>query len=164
MTDVLNIQYGPIIWTILNFLILLLVLRAAAWKPILRALDARETAINDALNRAELARSEAERILAENQKSLRAAEEEGQRVLRDSRELAERLHADASQRAQEEGRRLVEQAQQEIERNKEKALLELRGEVASLAVGAAERILNENLDDDRQRRLVDDYLNQTATA
>ena len=64
--NLLDIQTGPILWTILNFLILLLVLRAVPWKPILNALHTREASINDALDRAELAKSEAERILAEN--------------------------------------------------------------------------------------------------
>lgn len=158
----LDIQTGPILWTILNFLILLLLLGKVAWKPIMKALEARETTINDALNRAELAKSEAERILAENQNSLRKAEEDSQRVLRESREYAERMQAEAMQKAQDESRRLLEQASKEIERNKQQALNELRTEVATLAVGAAEKILNESLDADRHKRLVDNYLTQTA--
>ncbi len=156
----LDISFGPIFWTIFNFLLLLLVLRATAWKPILNALQTREDAINDALNRAEVAREEAERILAENQKQLRRAEEEGQRVLRESREYAERLQAEAAAKAQQEGRRLIEQARQEIERSKQQALNELREEVASLAIDAAEKIIHESLDADRHRRLVDDYLDR----
>lgn len=158
----LDIQTGPILWTILNFLILLLLLGKVAWKPIMKALEARETTINDALNRAEVAKSEAERILAENQNSLRKAEEESQRVLRESREYAERMQAEAMQKAQDESRRLLEQASKEIERNKQQALNELRTEVATLAVGAAEKILNESLDADRHKRLVDNYLTQAA--
>jgi len=157
----LDIQTGPILWTIFNFIVLLLLLRAVAWKPITKALEMRETSINDAINRAEVARSEAERILAENQKALQRAEEESQKVLRESREFAERMQSEASQRAQQESRRLLEQAQQEIERNKQQALNELRGEVANLAVSGAEKILKESLDADRQKRVVDEYLKQT---
>ncbi len=160
MTD---IQTGPILWTILNFLILLALLRAVAWKPILKALEARETSINDALNRAETAKQEADRVLAENQKTLQKADEEAQRVLRESREYAARIQSEASQKAMEESRRMVELAQQEIGLSKQQALNELRTEVATLAVGAAEKILNESLDTDRQNRLVDNYLKQTAT-
>jgi F-type H+-transporting ATPase subunit b len=158
----LDIQAGPILWTILNFLILLLLLWKVAWKPILNALNAREQSINDALDRAETARHDAERILADNQKALQKADEEAQRVLRESREYSERVRSEAAAKAQEESRRLVEQAQQEIERSKQQALVELRGEVANLAVSGAERILNETLDGDRQRRLVDDYLKQAV--
>src|SRR5687768_16027872 len=102
MSDLLNIQLGPIIWTIINFLILLILLRAVAWKPILRALESREVAINDALDRAEKAKLDAERILAENQKALQRADEEAHRVIRESRELAERVQHEASERAQHE--------------------------------------------------------------
>ena len=158
----LDIQTGPILWTILNFVILLLLLGKVAWKPIMKALETREATINDALNRAETARAEADRILAENQQALRKADEESQRVLRESREYAERMQSEALQKAQEESRRLLDQANKEIERNKQQALNELRAEVANLAVGAAEKILNESLDADRHKRLVDNYITQAA--
>lgn len=158
----LDIQSGPILWTIVNFLILLVLLRAVAWKPILKALETRESTINDALNRAEVAKADAERVLVENQKALQKAEEESQRVLRESREYAARLQAEASQKAQDESRRMLEQAQQEIERSKQQALNELRTEVATLAVGAAEKILNESLDADKHKRLVENYLTQAV--
>lgn len=159
-----DIQTGPILWTIVNFLILLVLLRAVAWKPILRALETRETSINDALDRAEVAKSEAERILSENQKALLKAEEESQRVLRESREYAERIQSEASAKAQEESRRMLDLANQEIERSKQQALNELRGEVANLAVGGAEKILKESLDGARHQRILDEYLQQTAEA
>jgi F-type H+-transporting ATPase subunit b len=162
MNPLQDVRLGPIIWTVINFAILLLVLRAVAWKPILKALQSREASINDALDRAEVAKSEAERILSENQKALNKADEEAQRVLRETREFAERLQAEASQRAQEESRRMLQQAQEEIARSKQQALTELRSEVATLAVQAAEKILDETLDAQRHARLVDRYLDQTV--
>jgi F-type H+-transporting ATPase subunit b len=160
--NLLDIQTGPILWTILNFVILLLVLRSVAWKPILNALHTRERSINDALDRAELAKSEAERILTENRAAMQKAEEEGQRVLRESREFAEKLQNEASTRAQQETQRMLQDAMREIERSKQQALVELRTEVATLAVDGAEKILNESLDADRHKRLVNEYLNQAV--
>lgn len=159
----LDIHVGPIIWTVINFFILLILLRILAWKPILAALERRKTAINEALDRADVAKAEAERILAENRATMHKAEEEAQRVLRESREYAERIRSEAGERAQDETRKMIEQAHLEIDRNRVQALNELRGEVATLAVGAAERILHENLDHDRQTRLVDDFLKQTSS-
>jgi F-type H+-transporting ATPase subunit b len=161
MWNPLDIQTGPIVWTIINFILLLVLLRAVAWKPIINALRTRESSIEDALNRAEKAKAESERVLAENQKVMQRAEEESQKVLRESREYAERLQTEATQKAQEEGRRILDQAHQEIERSKQQALNELRGEVATLAVGGAEKILRDSLDGDRQKRLVDQYLKET---
>lgn len=159
----LDIHAGPIIWTIINFFILLVLLRMLAWKPILAALERRKAAINEALDRADVAKAEAERILADNRATMHKAEEEAQRVLRESREYAERIRSEAGEKAQDEARKMIEQAHEEIDRNRQQALNELRGEVASLAVGAAEKILNENLDRDRQTKLVDDFLKQTSS-
>jgi F-type H+-transporting ATPase subunit b len=156
----LDIQIGPILWTILNFIILLVLLRAVAWKPILKALRDRESSINDALDRAEVARKDAERVLAENEIALRRADEEAQKLLREGREYAERVRTDAVAKAQEENKRMLDAARAEIERSKQQALTEMREETASLAVKGAEKILRETLNDDRQKRLIDDYLSQ----
>lgn len=162
MNPLADINVGPILWTIINFFLLLILLRIIAWKPILNALKTRQETITDALNRAEAAKQEADRVLAENQKALRQAEAESQKVLKETREYAQRIQADAMAEAQDDTKKLMEQAHQEIGLSKQQALNELRTEVASLAVGAAEKILNESLDADRHKRLVDDYLKQTA--
>ncbi len=158
----LDISTGPILWTILNFIILLLLLRAVAWKPITKALEAREESINDSLNRAEVAREEAHRILSSNQEAQEKAEAEAQRLLRESREYADRVKEEAMSKAEEESKRLLEQARKEIERSKQEALNELRSEVASLAIGASEKILREKIDADKQQTLIDEYLGQAA--
>lgn len=162
MNPLADINAGPILWTIINFFLLLILLRIIAWKPILNALKTRQDTINDALNRAEAAKQEADRVLAENQKALRQAEAESQKVLKETREYAQRIQSDAMAKVQDDTKKLMEQAQQEINLSKQQALNELRTEVASLAVGAAEKILNESLDADRHKRLVDDYLKQTV--
>lgn len=162
MNPLADINVGPILWTIINFFLLLILLRMIAWKPILNALKTRQGTINDALNRAESAKQEADRVLAENQKALRQAEADSQKVLKETREYAQRIQSDAMAKAQEDTKKLMEQAHQEINLSKQQALNELRTEVASLAIGAAEKILDESLDADRHKRLVDDYLKQTA--
>ncbi|HUN66472.1 MAG TPA: F0F1 ATP synthase subunit B [Bacteroidota bacterium] len=149
---------GLIIWTILTFLLLLTVLRMYAWKPILEGLRKREEGVKSTLERAEQARQEAERLLQENRKQLEQAEQQGQKILSESRALADKLKNEIVENANQQSRRLVDQAREEIERNKDAALSQLRGEVASLAITAAEKILGETLDEARQRRLVDAYL------
>lgn len=157
MSNFLDLNWGPILWTVLNFSLLVVLLRFIAWKPILAALENRERSISESLDRAEQARVEADRVLAENHKALAKVEEESQKMLRDSRDYASRIQAEAHERAQEEARKLIAQAREDIEHLKQQALNELRVEVAQLAVGAAEKILNERLDMDRSRKLVDDY-------
>ena len=156
--DLLTPNFGLVIWLAIVFLLLLLVLRAFAWKPITSALEDRERNIEESIQRAETALAEARQIQADNERARREAEQEAQRLLREAREAAERLRADEVQKTREEIQRLRDQAQAEIEREKQGALDELRGEVADLAIQAAEKILQESLDAKRHRRLVENFI------
>ncbi len=154
----LEVNNGLIVWTIITFVLLLIVLRKFAWKPLLDGLDRREGHVRASLERAEQAQREAERLLEENKKRLAEADQESHRVLSESRVLAEKLKTEIVEQANRQSRSMIDHAREEIEREKEAALAELRGEVAALAIKAAEKILDETLDEKRQRKLVDSYL------
>jgi F-type H+-transporting ATPase subunit b len=151
---------GLLIWTIITFVTLVFVLRMFAWKPLLEALKKREEHVRSSIERAEFAKQEAERILEENRKQLANAEAEAHRILNEGRALGDKLKSEIVDQANQQSRRMVEQAKQEIERDKEAALSQLRNEVANLAIKAAEKILDETLDENRQRKLVDAYLKE----
>ena len=151
----LDLNPGLIIWTIVTFLAAMLILRRFAWKPLLGALAAREEKIRAQLERAEHAQAEAERLLKEHQRQLLAAEEQSQRIIREGRTLAEQMKSDILEKASSSARLLIEQAKGEIQREKESALEDLRAEVADLAIMAAGKILDANLDTPKQRQLVD---------
>jgi F-type H+-transporting ATPase subunit b len=154
----LNPSTGLIFWTVLTFLILLVLLRAVAWKPILQALKDREDNIAKSINRAETARNEAENILAQNKELLAKAEQESGKILMEGKAAAERLRSETVSKAQEEAKKVLENAKAEITRQKDIALSELRNEVADLAVKAAEKILSANIDAAKQKDLVDDVI------
>ncbi|MDE3056676.1 MAG: F0F1 ATP synthase subunit B [Bacteroidota bacterium] len=156
----LDINPGLIIWTIITFAIVVLVLGKFAWKPLVAALQRREQNIHDALQRAEEAKKEAERVLAENKAALAKANEETARIIREGRELAEQLKNEILAKANDNAKDALLQAQEAIQREKEAALLQLRSEVADLAVTAAEKILDETLDAPRQKKMVDKVLQQ----
>ncbi len=151
----LDINPGLIIWTIITFLLVLFILRAKAWKPLLQALTEREEKIRTALLHAENAHAEAQRLLEENKRQLAKAEEESQRIIKQGRELGERLKSEIVDKANASARVTIEQAKEEIQREKQSALVQLRKEVADLAIGVASRILDQNLDTARQRQLAD---------
>jgi F-type H+-transporting ATPase subunit b len=151
----LDINPGLIIWTIITFIIVVLILRAVAWKPLLAALTAREEQIRSSLQHAEQAQQQAQRLLEENRQQLAAAEGQSQRIILEGRNLAERLKAEIMEKANASSRHMIEQAKEEIKREKEAALIQLRGEVADLAITAAGKILDANLDTAKQRQLVD---------
>ncbi|MBM2845416.1 MAG: synthase subunit [Bacteroidetes bacterium] len=151
----LEINPGLIVWTIITFVILLVILRALAWKPLVQALSAREEKIRAALQQSEAAQQEAQRLLEENKRQLALAEEQSQRIIKEGREMGEKIKAEVVEKANASSRHMIEQAKDEIRREKDLALTQLRTEVADLAIIAAGKILDANLDTPKQRQLVD---------
>lgn len=155
-----SVNPGLVIWTIITFILLLIVLRKFAWKPLLSALDHREQRIRSDLERAEQARHEAEVILEENRKVLARAEEEYRRILNDGRALAEKLKREIIEDANQLTKKMTATAKLKIEHDKQAALQQLRFEVANLAILTAEKIIGETLDETKHRKLVDDLTHQ----
>ena len=151
----LSINPGLMIWTFIIFLLLLVILAKVAWKPLLASLKARENAISDSLSRAEQARADAERLIAENKQERAKAEEEVQKALRDGRAFAEQMRRDLVEKAKEEAQRMLAQARAEIERDTQHALRQLRTEVSDLAIMATSKLLDENMNEERHRKVVD---------
>jgi F-type H+-transporting ATPase subunit b len=156
----LEINPGLIVWTIITFLVVLVILRVLAWKPLLGALHAREEKIRSSLHQAEEAQRRSEELLEQNRRQLAQAEEQAQRIMKEGREMGEKLKAEIIEKADTASRHMLDQAKGEIVREKEAALKELRVEVGDLAIRAAEKILDANLDTPKQRALVDSAIKQ----
>jgi F-type H+-transporting ATPase subunit b len=160
MDTLLTIEPGMLIWTFVVFFILLWVLKKFAWKPLLSSLEGRENAIRTDMERAENARAESERLLAEHKKLQDRSEIEARGIIEEARKTAEALKADIVEKANEQARNLTAQAKAEIQREKETALAQLRDEVADLAIQAASKILRESLDDEKHRKLVTTFISE----
>lgn len=160
----LNPNTGLIIWTLITFVILLFVLSKVAWKPLLSMLDERETRIREAMESAEKARAEAQTAAEENKKALVQAQAEVQAAIAKAREDAERVAREVHTRAEKEAQQLLEQARRTIQQERDQALQELRQSTADLAILAAGQLLNENLDNDRNRKIVDDFITRIPAA
>src|SRR3954464_10099734 len=129
-----DINPGLTIWTWIIFAILFILLGKTVWKPMLASLRNREQAIADSLSKAEQARADAERMIAENKLERVKAEEEIQKSLREGREYAERMRQDLVKKAHDESQRMLEQARGEIQRDTQAALITLRNQAADLAI------------------------------
>lgn len=160
----LEINPGLILWTILTFVIVVVILRAAAWKPLLAALNAREESIRTALRQADEARAQAQALLEENQKQRAQAEEQAQRLIKEGRDMGERVKSEIVDKANASSRHMIEQAKEEISREKEAAIVQLREEVTDLVIVATGKLLDANLDDARQRSLADAAIRDIAKA
>ncbi len=158
--DLLSIEPGLLIWTIVTFILLLIVLRVVAWKPLLASLEEREHTIRSSLDEAQQARQEAERLLDENRRILAEANRESARILEQGREAAERLRTSLAEQAQAESRRFIEDARREIERERLAAVQELKTTAADLALAAAGQLLGSTVTSEDHRRLVTEFLDR----
>lgn len=151
----LNVSPGLIFWTIITFLILLIILKKTAWQPILQALKEREDAIRSSLEKAEQARREAEEILEKNKRNIAEAEEQVKKIINEGRDYANRVRNEILKKANQEAQKMIETAKKEIETKKQEALGELKEIVADLSIQAAEKILEESLDKEKHRKLIE---------
>jgi F-type H+-transporting ATPase subunit b len=158
--SLLDINPGLIFWTVITFIALILILKKFAWKPILAALDQREGAIKEALEKADRARDEAQKVLEQNQANLNNAEEESRKIIDQSRSFAEKLKEQMLHETKEQSKKLLSDATDEIERKKDAAFNELKNQVAEIAINAAEKILNANLNNETQKKIVDKYIGE----
>jgi len=153
---------GLVFWMTLTFAVLMFLLAKFAWKPILSALNERETSIIDALNQAKLARKEMEELKADNDRIIREAKIERDAILKEARELKDKIVTEAQTLAKEEGVKLIEQARQTIQAEKSAAMEDIKNQIGALSVGIAEQILRQKLDNtDAQNTLVENYLNNS---
>jgi F-type H+-transporting ATPase subunit b len=154
----LSIEPGLLIWTIITFVVLLIVLRKIAWRPLLAALEQRESTIRNALDEAQRARQESEQLLAENRQILANANRESARILDQGREEAERLRTSITEQARTEAQRMIDEARREIGRERQLAVQELKQVAADLALVAAGKLLHTVVTEDEHRRLVTEFL------
>jgi F-type H+-transporting ATPase subunit b len=156
----LTISPGLIFWTLITFICLYLVLKKYAWKPILAALDEREKSIKDSLEKSENARIEAEKLLKENNENLARAEEEAQKIINQARETAEKLMNQKVTESEAKVKKIMEDAQVEIKRKTDESFDALKNQVALIAVEAAEKIIRENLDKEKQIKIVNKFIDE----
>ena len=143
---------GTIFWMMLMFIILLIILKKFAWKPILNALDKREKSIEDSLRSADRAREDMEKMKADNEEILAQARLERDGMLKETKQTGEKIIGDAREKAAEESKKMIERAKEQINNEKDSAMVEIRNLVAELSVDIAEKILREKLKDDKQQK------------
>ena len=112
--DLLNPSIGLVVWMTISFLVLLLVLRKFAWKPILTALHERESGIEKALQAAKEAELKMAQLTADNEALLTAARKERDQMLKEAREAKEELIAQAKEQAKVQAEQLMAQARETI--------------------------------------------------
>ena len=155
---------GLFIWTILTFLVLLGLLAKFAWRPLLKALEGRQEAIKKSLEDADRATEELARMQQESAKIIEQARVEADSILSRTRSDADRLREELKVRAKEEADTMIRNAEQQIQLQTRQALQQVREEVGDIAVTIASKLLERNLTNEDNDRLIRETLRQLEVA
>jgi F-type H+-transporting ATPase subunit b len=151
---------GLFFWTVITFLTLMAMLARFAFRPMNRMLSERENRIRSAIEQADKARLEAEKMLAANDDRLKEAREEVGRVIAEGHRLAESMRHEAAEHARAETNVAVQDARREIDREVRRSLDELKSTVANLAVRVSRQVIRESLDEDRHLALAEEFVDR----
>ncbi|OHD68586.1 MAG: ATP synthase F0 subunit B [Spirochaetes bacterium RBG_16_49_21] len=159
----LKVDPGLLLWTIITFIVLLLILWKAAWKPIVEALDARAEKVRFDIDNAERSRQEAEKLLSQHREMMNNARNEAAQIIARGKEEAEKMKNDIIEKAHAGATDIADRAVKEIELAKDKALADIKTEVVLLSTEIASKILSKNIKPEDQKALVEEALSKMGT-
>jgi F-type H+-transporting ATPase subunit b len=157
----LEVSYGTMIWMTIAFVVVLIILKKFAWKPILQALKDREDFIEDSLQQAEQVKKEMMDLQSSNKELLAEARTERDILLKEARETKNDIINEAKELAVVEGDKMIADARDAIKNEKLAALTELKNEVGVLSLEIAEKLMRQDLSESKkQNELVEKLLNE----
>jgi len=160
----LTVDVGLLYWTILTFIVLLIVLRWKAWGPLMSALDARAEQISESLSKAEKVTADAEQQAAKNEEVLQAARKEAQEIVAQAREAGDKLKTKLEEDGKEQYSSMLEKAKEQISIEKQKALNEIKTTVVDIAIQASEKVIKRNLNDEDNKKIVEQTVDEFKQA
>lgn len=160
MENIMNVDPGLLIWTLVNFLIFVFILYKIGLKPMKESIQAREDGIRSSIEQAEKANATAQDLLRQSQEKISGTQAEVAEILRKGHLQAEEHLRNAMEAADNVKKQKVEDAKREIERSKESALKELRLQAASIVIEATEKILGEKLNQEKDIKLIESYIDK----
>ena len=158
--SLIDVVPGLMVWTIITFLIVLWVLRRFAFGPIQRMIDQRRDRIREALDEADKARSEARELRELTAKEREEAKLERERILDEARRQSQRLAEQAKERADADLKEQLEKNREELAAENARLREQIRRDVVELTLFAAEKVTGKVLDEDDQRRLIEETIEE----
>ncbi len=155
-----DINVALSVWTAVTFAILIFVLGKFAWGPILQMMETREKTIADAIESAKKERAAAEAASAEMKTALEKARNESAELIRKNQAEVAAAKAELMAAAKKESDDLLAAARKTIQEEKRQAIAELRSQTVDMAIEAANRLVQMNMDEKKQKQLVEEYLSQ----
>jgi F-type H+-transporting ATPase subunit b len=148
---------------VINFIILLVLLSVVLYKPVLKMLDERQAKIKESIDQDEQIRQQVAKTEDDIKAQLESARKEGQKIIVQAEQIGERLKNEAKEEARHEAESLISKAHIELQRQRDKDIEGLRKQFADIALLAAEKVINETLDKEKHRKLIDEVLDSSAT-
>lgn len=145
---------------IINFFVLLFVLKKFAYKPLLEMMEARRNKIITDLDNAEKAKKAAEELRFEYEKQLSQIKQDAQAMLDKANKTANDMRDEILAQARAEQERLLSVARDQIVREQQRAIEELRDQVANISLLVAQQVVLQKLDEEKDRLIVDDVLSK----
>ena len=158
----MNLEIQQILTQALGFLILLFILKKIAWKPLLSLLDERREKISSEFQTIERTKSELSRLEQDYKARLVEIDAQARQKIQEAIAEGQRIAVEVQEKAREEGKNILNKAKDNIELEIAKARVELRNQVASLAIRAAEKVIKEELTEERHKRLVTEFIDEAG--
>lgn len=153
---------GDILFQLFIMIILLALLKKFAWGPLMGIMKQREDYITNEIEAAEKSREESNKLLEEQKELLKEARLEAQNMIENSKKHGDNQRQEIIATAREEAERLKELARIEIEQQKEQAVAALREQVATLSVLIASKVIEKELNEEDQQKLINDYIQRAG--
>jgi len=162
LQNILNIEPGSIIWTIVSFLIVVWLVGKFGWKPLLKGLKSREESIRHDLDTAKSEREKAAGLLKDYEQAIAGARKESAEIIQQAQDESAKLRDKAEAETKEMTLKMIEKARKDIERESEAAKADLNRHVAELTARATSRLLGRTIDAKDHARLIEDALRENA--
>lgn len=157
MDKLLNPDTGLLIWTIVTFLSLVIILKLVAWGPLIHAIEEREARLKDDLDGARQARAAAEKIKSDLEAQIGGLQAKSREMLAQAQKEAETLMNRLKTDAEADSEKIRDKTMRELGEEKERLVRDLRKEVASLSLIAAERLMRKSVDDNVQKTVLEGF-------
>lgn len=154
------IEISQIITQIISFLVMLWVLQRFAWKPLLKVMDERRHKIESDFKTIEEQTTENERLRKEYQEKLQGVDAEARLIIKEANEKGHLIFKEIESEARTQAKNIINKTKEELQQEIAKAKVLLREEIVNMALMATQKILQTNLDAEKQKKLVDEFVNQ----
>jgi len=159
----LGINLPLLVVFIVNFIVLLVLLRLFLYKPVMKMLDERAQRTKDAMELAEATKKEYEQAKGEVQKQIEKGRQEAQAIITQAMQVGERLKEESRQEAAKQAQVIVDRTRSELEAERDKIVGDLRREFVDISIAAAEKVIKETLDKGKHRKLIEETLQESVT-